>query len=46
MPSPLNPPEGCAFHTRCPLVQARCRAEAPLLRDVGGRRVACHVVAG
>jgi oligopeptide/dipeptide ABC transporter ATP-binding protein len=45
MPNPLNPPAGCAFHTRCPLVQARCKAEVPLLRDAGGRRVACHVVA-
>ena len=46
MPSPLNPPSGCAFHTRCPLVQARCKVEVPLLREVGGRRVACHVVTG
>ncbi len=46
MPSPLSPPNGCAFHTRCPLVQARCREELPLLRDVSGRQVACHVVAG
>ena len=46
MPSPLNPPLGCAFHTRCPLVQARCKVEVPLLREVGGRRVACHVVTG
>ena len=45
MPSPLNPPTGCAFHTRCPLVQARCREELPLLREVAGRRVACHLVA-
>jgi dipeptide transport system ATP-binding protein len=44
MPSPLNPPSGCAFHGRCPLAQARCREEVPLLREVGGRRVACHVV--
>jgi dipeptide transport system ATP-binding protein len=44
MPSPLNPPTGCAFHTRCPLAQARCKAEVPLLREVGGRRVACHLV--
>ncbi len=43
-PSPLNPPSGCAFHTRCPRVQARCRAEVPLLREVQGRRVACHLV--
>ena len=46
MPSPLNPPTGCAFHTRCPLVQARCRQELPLLREVAGRQVACHLVAG
>ncbi len=45
-PSPLAPPAGCAFHTRCPLVQPRCRVEVPLLREVGGRKVACHVVAG
>ena len=46
MPNPLAPPGGCAFHTRCPLAVDRCRQEAPLLREVGGRRVACHVVAG
>ena len=45
-PSPLAPPAGCAFHTRCPLVLPRCRVEVPLLRQVGGRKVACHVVAG
>ena len=45
MPSPLAPPGGCAFHTRCPLAQPRCRAEVPLLRPVAGRQVACHVVA-
>jgi dipeptide transport system ATP-binding protein len=44
MPNPLSPPSGCAFHTRCPLAQARCKAEVPLLREVGGRRVACHLV--
>ena len=42
-PSPLAPPSGCAFHTRCPLVQARCKAERPLLRPVAGRMVACHL---
>jgi dipeptide transport system ATP-binding protein len=46
LPSPLALPAGCSFHTRCPWVLPRCREEAPLLRDVGGRRVACHVVAG
>ena len=45
-PSPLAPPPGCSFHTRCPLAQPRCRVEVPLLREVGGRKVACHVVAG
>ncbi|MGU3496859.1 ABC transporter ATP-binding protein [Xanthobacteraceae bacterium A53D] len=45
LPSPLNPPKGCAFHTRCPLAQDRCHAERPLLRSVAdgsGRQVACH----
>jgi dipeptide transport system ATP-binding protein len=46
MPSPLAPPPGCAFHTRCPLAQPRCREAVPLLRPVAGRLVACHVVAG
>jgi dipeptide transport system ATP-binding protein len=44
MPSPLAPPPGCAFHGRCPLAQARCKEEVPVLREVAGRRVACHVV--
>jgi len=42
LPSPLNPPAGCAFHTRCPHAAERCRQELPALRSVGGRRVACH----
>jgi dipeptide transport system ATP-binding protein len=41
-PSPLAPPPGCAFHTRCPLAQARCRSEVPALRPLHGRLVACH----
>ncbi|MCB9960122.1 MAG: dipeptide ABC transporter ATP-binding protein [Rhodospirillaceae bacterium] len=42
IPSPLDPPTGCAFHTRCAFATERCRAERPLLRPVGGRQVACH----
>lgn len=44
LPSPLNPPSGCVFHTRCPQVQAQCRTVVPLLRAVDGRQVACHQV--
>ncbi len=43
-PSPLAPPAGCAFASRCPRAEARCRAELPLLRAVDGRQVACHLV--
>ncbi|MGE0419455.1 MAG: ABC transporter ATP-binding protein [Acetobacteraceae bacterium] len=43
VPSPINPPPGCRFSTRCPYAQDRCRQEEPLLRDAGkGQRVACH----
>jgi oligopeptide/dipeptide ABC transporter ATP-binding protein len=43
LPSPLEPPSGCPFHSRCPIVQARCRSEKPLLRPVGdGAFAACH----
>jgi len=42
LPSPLNPPSGCVFHTRCPFVKNRCREERPPLRPLEGRAVACH----
>ena len=43
MPSALNPPSGCRFHTRCPYVIARCRTEIPpLLADGTGHATACH----
>lgn len=42
IPSPLNPPSGCAFHTRCPFATPQCSAERPAMREVQGRRVACH----
>ncbi len=42
LPSPLNPPSGCAFHKRCPHAVARCATEVPVLEDVGnGQSVAC-----
>lgn len=44
VPSPINPPTGCAFHPRCPLAVERCRIEVPALMQVAdGRVVACHV---
>jgi oligopeptide/dipeptide ABC transporter ATP-binding protein len=44
VPSPINPPSGCHFHTRCPYVIDRCRAETPALREVKpGQLVACHL---
>jgi oligopeptide transport system ATP-binding protein len=45
VPSPLNPPSGCRFHTRCPLMIEVCKRVDPEWRDVGGDHwVACHVV--
>ena len=44
VPSPINPPSGCHFHTRCPYAVDRCRAETPALREVKpGQWVACHL---
>lgn len=41
LPSPLNPPKGCAFHERCPLASEKCRQETPLLEEREGRYYAC-----
>jgi peptide/nickel transport system ATP-binding protein len=44
IPSPLDPPPGCHFHTRCPYVFDRCRVERPPLKEVApGRASACHL---
>jgi oligopeptide/dipeptide ABC transporter ATP-binding protein len=45
VPSPMNPPAGCHFHTRCPFATERCSKETPKLRTLAGgssRQVACH----
>jgi len=45
VPSPVNPPSGCRFHTRCPIAIERCKHEDPEFRDVGDLHfVACHLV--
>lgn len=44
MPSPVKPPSGCRFHTRCPLATERCSQEVPVLRTMAERQVACHMV--
>jgi peptide/nickel transport system ATP-binding protein/oligopeptide transport system ATP-binding protein len=47
VPSPINPPSGCAFHTRCRYVMNRCKVERPELAEVGGQhRVACFLNEG
>lgn len=44
VPSPIDPPPGCAFHPRCPFAERRCRTERPELLPAGPARVACHAV--
>ena len=44
VPSPLAPPPGCRFHTRCPLASERCRAEVPVMHEYAGAWAACHAL--
>ncbi len=47
LPSPISPPTGCRFHTRCPHATERCKNEEPILKDTGaGHMVACHLCDG
>lgn len=43
IPSPIDPPKGCPFHTRCPHAMDKCREECPAMHQVDGRQVACHL---
>jgi oligopeptide/dipeptide ABC transporter ATP-binding protein len=43
VPSPLKPPPGCRFHPRCPMAMAKCSRTEPVLAQVAGRQVACHL---
>jgi oligopeptide/dipeptide ABC transporter ATP-binding protein len=45
VPSPISPPPGCTFHTRCPFAEDRCRQEVPVLKEIApGHGVSCHLV--
>ncbi len=45
VPSPINPPPGCTFHTRCPYAEDRCRKDVPALKEIApGHGVSCHLV--
>ena len=44
LPSPSNPPSGCPFRTRCPYANEKCANEMPKMKEINGRKVACHMV--
>ncbi|CAG8998163.1 MAG: Vitamin B12 import ATP-binding protein BtuD [Candidatus Celerinatantimonas neptuna] len=44
LPSPLSPPTGCAFHTRCRYAKALCKEQTPELKKYGQTQIACHIV--
>lgn len=44
LPNPLNPPHGCPFNTRCPYAENICKKEVPELKNIDGRKIACHLV--
>ena len=44
LPSPVNPPQGCRFCTRCPYAKDICREQEPVMKTIGSRQVACHLV--
>ncbi|WP_160723093.1 ABC transporter ATP-binding protein [Bacillus sp. USDA818B3_A] len=45
LPTPLNPPSGCRFHTRCPFKTEQCSVEEPVIKDIGGgHQLACHLM--
>ena len=44
LPDPIHPPAGCPFNTRCPLAKDICRRQMPALKQIGDRKVACHMV--
>lgn len=45
VPSPIDPPSGCSFHPRCPVAEARCAQQTPVMLDVGaGQLAACHLI--